>query len=202
MNENELHIKGLKYQLSGHFLFNILNTIRVLIKKEPDKACDLVNLFSDYMRYALAKVEGFYSTLEEERNGLELFFKLQEVRFHLQVTMRWELLDSWNSFRIPSFILQPAAERIFKKAAGNAEGEKIILVSGELLEKTLKIYVSTPLAHPDKKSSSGFVTASDVDLGLEEASFLITSMKYGDGLIESHTSENGRMVTFTIPTDI
>jgi len=60
--ENEL--KFLKSQLNPHFLFNALNNIYFLIKKDPDTAAESLAKFSDMVRYQLYDIADEMSDLK------------------------------------------------------------------------------------------------------------------------------------------
>ena len=71
----------LKQQIHPHFLFNSLNTLKTLIKKEPDDAEDyLVNL-SDFLRASLLSDTLNVVTLQEEMQLALNYLAMQKIRF-------------------------------------------------------------------------------------------------------------------------
>jgi len=61
-----LQYETLKNQVNPHFLFNSLNSITSLIKKDPDKAILFVKKLSEVFRYVLKQKDNEISSIEEE----------------------------------------------------------------------------------------------------------------------------------------
>jgi len=202
MNQAELHLQGLKYQLSSHFLFNVLNTVRVLIRKDAAKAGDLITLLSEYLRYSLHKLDHFYSTLNEEKAGVELFLQLQEVRFHTKIISNWEIPESLLAAKIPSLILQPLVESIYKQTAKNENGMQVLHISATEKNEKLLLTISTPKTVIIKENSRGFVPKSDVEAGVEQVHILFKEV-YGP-VAEIKTEQTGseKKILVQIPFEI
>lgn len=201
-NKSQLHLDGLKYQLSQHFIFNVMNTLRILIRKEPEQATTMLNTFSEYLRFALHKTTEFYSTLENELTGIDLFIRLQELRFkkqtHLVKTISTETLCK----EIPGFILQPFVEQLLKFSQPEKEADITYLnFAAETIGSMLEIKLSCR-AVPDKNNASERVTflpKSDAEQGVETALELCRSI-FGDTFThDTKHEEDKQTITLTLP---
>lgn len=202
-NKSQLHLEGLKYQLSQHFIFNVMNTLRILIRKEPEQATTMLNTFSEYLRYALHKTTEFYSTLENELTGIELFIRLQELRFKKQIHLLKSVSSETLCKEIPGFILQPFVEQLLKLSQPEKETNITYLnFTAESIANKLEIKLSCR-AVPNKNNSSErviFSPKSDAEHGVETALELCQNM-FGDTFIHDTIYEKDtQTITFTLPS--
>ena len=111
----ETELKFLKSQFNPHFLFNTINSIFVLIHKNPDMASESLAEFSDLLRYQLYECNEPQIPVERELAYFENFIKLERLRQEpsLAITIRWEP-PSCHSLTIAPFLLMPFIENAFK----------------------------------------------------------------------------------------
>lgn len=174
MNHNsELHLTGLHYQLSEHFIFNVMNTLRVLVRKDQQQATEMLNIFSEYLRYALHKTKDFHTTIEKELEGISLFLRLQEIRFKKKITLTPEIPPELLCKNIPAFILQPYTELLLKQAASSSDsGTQLSFeaaLSGQLLHFT---WTCEAIQKSVNTTEVYFSPKSDAELGCEYAASL------------------------------
>ena len=111
----QAELQMLKMQLHPHFLFNTLNGITGLVRDNDNAAAVqmLVGL-SDLLRQTLDNAGKQEVRLGEELEWLELYFKLQQIRFsdRLQVSINAEpeTLDAL----VPNLITQPLVENAIR----------------------------------------------------------------------------------------
>lgn len=201
-NKSQLHIDGLKYQLSQHFIFNVMNTLRILIRKEPEQATTMLNTFSEYLRYALHKTTEFNSTLENELNGIELFIRLQELRFKKQILLVKTISPETLCKEIPGFILQPFVEQLLKFSQPEKEAEiTCINFAAETIANMLEINLSCNAIPVNNKISEAisFLPKSDAEQGVEKALELCRTI-FGDTFgYDTVQEKNEHIITFTLP---
>lgn len=111
--ENEYkacRLKALQSQMNPHFLFNVLNSISSLaIIEEAPKTQEVIYDLSNMLRYTLKKVDKILS-LEEELDYIELYLKLQKVRFGDRLEYSINISDSIKDQKIPFMSIQPFVE--------------------------------------------------------------------------------------------
>ena len=73
-------IKLLHAQVNPHFLFNALNAISAVVRKDPNQARALIQNLSVFFRSNL-KQNSEYSTLEEELKHVNAYLSIEKARF-------------------------------------------------------------------------------------------------------------------------
>ncbi len=122
-------LKYLKSQLNPHFLFNALNSIYFLIKKDPDKAAEALAGFSDLLRYQLYQTEGEKIDLGKELESLHKYIGLAALRKAKDLELKIDLPTDTQGAQITPLLLSPLVENVFKHAAGSPPK---IEIKGEL----------------------------------------------------------------------
>lgn len=89
-NSLQLELKELKNQINPHFLFNMLNNVNVLVKKDPEKASMTILKLSDFLRYQLYDNNQDSVLLTSEIQFLKDFVELEKIRrddFHFEISI-------------------------------------------------------------------------------------------------------------------
>lgn len=110
----ETELKFLRSQFNPHFLFNTINSIFVLIHKNPDLASEALAKFSELLRYQLYECNEHEIPLRQEIGYLKNFIELEKLRqdsSNLDVTIQVAHPPELN---IAPFILIPFVENAFK----------------------------------------------------------------------------------------
>ncbi|MDW1578360.1 sensor histidine kinase [Vibrio sp. Vb2880] len=121
----QAEIKLLHAQVNPHFLFNALNTISAITRRDPDKARELIQNLSHFFRSNL-KQNINTVTLKEELAHVNSYLSIEKARFtdrlEVEIDIQPELLD----IKLPSFTLQPLVENAIKHGISNMlEGGKV-----------------------------------------------------------------------------
>ncbi len=111
---SQIRFETLKSQLNPHFLFNSLNVLSSLIKKDSDKAQNFVNEFSSVYRYTLDVIEKPVVVLKEELDFAKSFLFLQKIRFDNAVDMQINVDASKLNYLVPPLAVQTLLENAFK----------------------------------------------------------------------------------------
>lgn len=111
----ETELKFLKYQFNPHFLFNTINSIFVLIHKNPDMASESLAKFSELLRHQLYESNEKSIPLSKEIDYLENFIELEKLRqsSHTEIRVHLDKHLSY-SYAISPFILMTFVENAFK----------------------------------------------------------------------------------------
>jgi sensor histidine kinase YesM len=110
----ESELKALKSQLNPHFLFNSLNSISALTITDPDKAREMINKLSDFLRYSLRNEETSFLQLSDELKNMKRYLDIEKVRFGDRLNMEIDVDDQLLAMKVPAMILQPLYENAVK----------------------------------------------------------------------------------------
>ena len=110
--ENELRF--LKSQMNPHFLFNAINSIYVLIKKDPDFAGLTLVKFADMLRYQLYECNADRIPIEKEIGYLDNYIELERLRKGSILITTYTVGATTGNFSIAPLLLIPFVENAFK----------------------------------------------------------------------------------------
>jgi len=117
----------LRSQVNPHFLFNTLNNIDTLIRKDPDKASDTVVRLSEIMRYFIYETNPEKVPLEKEIDYLNSFIELQRIRHKDPGFIRFQVSGSAGTLMIAPMLFIPFVENAFKHGARGKHYPAIIV---------------------------------------------------------------------------
>jgi len=130
----------LKMQLHPHFLFNSLNTLRLLLKKDTGKAEDYLLKLSDILRFSTTAALQNMVEVEDELNLCISYLKMQKVRFgdmlHFVVT---DPALYTNKGKLPVYSLQLLAENAIKHNALTLEEPLTIFIEYDAAGKQITV---------------------------------------------------------------
>ena len=100
-------------QIQPHFIYNTLNSIRTLIRIEPDRAYDMVYDFAKYLR---AHIDSLSNEKEviffRELEYIESYVNIEKVRFGERLRVEFDIQTT--DFYLPSLSIQPLVENAIK----------------------------------------------------------------------------------------
>lgn len=147
----EAQIRSLEKQINSHFLYNVLDAIRMMAEvKGIYNVSDALLALARMFRYNL-KVDSHYVLLQEEITYLENYLKLCNIRYDYYITLSENITDEVRNLKVPKIILQPIAEN------------SIVHGLDELAEDTtiyLKVY---------QKENVAYIEMTDMGKGMDEA---------------------------------
>jgi two-component system, LytTR family, sensor kinase len=103
----------LKAQINPHFLFNTINNIYFLIKKDPEKAAGLLYRFSNLLRFQLYECREDYIPLKEELQHINDYLEIERIRKKASLQIKYQE-DIEGAAQISPFILLSLFENAFK----------------------------------------------------------------------------------------
>ncbi len=108
--KRDAELKALQAQISPHFLFNTLNTIRwAAINKHNKKAADMVLALSNLLRTTIVKGNEFV-TISEELEYLRNYADLFQMRYDIEFSLHINIESALLQYKIPKLLLQPLVE--------------------------------------------------------------------------------------------
>jgi two-component system, LytTR family, sensor kinase len=103
-------LDALKNQINPHFLFNCFNTLSSLITIDKERAEAFLNELSKVYRYLLRSNAEDTSTLKNEVQFIESYFKLLQTRHGDAVRLNIQVNKEYENYLLPSLSLQLLVE--------------------------------------------------------------------------------------------
>ncbi len=126
---SELNMTLMLSQIQPHFLYNALNTIKYLIKKDPKTAETVVVKFSSYLRAnmdSLTQKEPIPFTKEIEH--VKNYTAIESLRFGERLNVIYDI--EFDDFNIPPLTIQPIVENSIKHGVNQRpEGGFVKIIS-------------------------------------------------------------------------
>jgi len=193
----QAQLQMLKMQLHPHFLFNTLNGITGLVRDHDNAAAVqmLVGL-SDLLRQTLDNAGKQEVRLSEELEWLELYLKLQQIRFsdRLQVSINVtpETLDAL----VPNLITQPLVENAIRHGLAPRAAPGSVSLSAQRIDGRLELRVRDDgVGFPE-----GWRMANGKGLGMLNTEARLRQLYGADFFMEvRNLEEGGAEVLLAIP---
>jgi two-component system LytT family sensor kinase len=115
-------LKLARAQVNPHFLFNALNTIIAILRRDADRSRELLIHLSNFFRKNL-KRSSDVSTLAEELEHVGAYLEIEKARFEGRLAVETDVDPSLTRLQMPSFTLQPLVENAFKHGLSGMLGE-------------------------------------------------------------------------------
>lgn len=115
----------LRSQASPHFLFNVLNNMVALARKNSELLEPSLIKLSSLIRYTVYDANEETVDLEKEIDYLESYIDLQQQRFGKKVAFHVQLNDIDGNYQIEPMLLIPFVENAIKHGTGFIEEAQI-----------------------------------------------------------------------------
>ena len=138
-------LQALQARINPHFLFNSMNTIAALVRRDPHTAESAIEDLSDLFRAALGD-ENAEATLAEELQIARQYLAIEQLRLGTRLRLDWQLAaDLPMQIRMPRLTLQPLFENaVIHGIAGLPEGGEIEVVA-KAADGRVQLTISNPL---------------------------------------------------------
>lgn len=152
----QAQLEILKSQLEPHFLFNTLNSIATLTRRDPASAERMIVKLSSLLRVSLDYADFQEVPLQQELQFLKDYVDIQQTRFQDRLTVHWHIDPELRHVAVPSLILQPLVENAIRHgiARSSAPGSITIVASRSGAFVTLEI-ADNGIGFPGDQESEG-----------------------------------------------
>ena len=181
-------------QIKPHFLYNVLNTIYHLYRKEPETAQDAVSSFAEYLRCNMLSIEKSEPIpFAEEYQHIQTYLSLEQIRFRgkLDVIYDVEVTD----FKLPPLTVEPLVENAVKHGVTKKRGGGSVTVSTRRTDECVLVTVADTGVGFDPNT---YMEDGKPHVGIRNVSDRLRNMVGGSLSITS--SENGTVAVVPIPT--
>ncbi|WP_462280316.1 sensor histidine kinase [Salinivirga cyanobacteriivorans] len=138
----DAQMKLLQGQIHPHFLFNMLNNLYGLIKKDTKEARTSILKLSDLLDYMLYKGEHESVDLNSEITFIENYIALEKLRHDKSFTVQFNYPKNIEGYKIPPLLLFPLVENAFKHSSSGVK-LALDLEGNQLMFRTQNNYHQT-----------------------------------------------------------
>jgi two-component system, LytTR family, sensor histidine kinase AlgZ len=123
----EARLQALQARIRPHFLFNSLNAVLALIRRDPQRAERALEDLADLFRTLMSDARQFVR-LSEEIALLERYAELEQLRLGERLRITWELDGAPVDALLPPMVLQPLLENAVYHGVEPGTGPADVLV--------------------------------------------------------------------------
>ncbi len=140
-NLAKARLGALQAQLQPHFLFNTLNAIATLLRRDPRAAEATVLSLSDLLRLTLSRAESQESTMRDELQVALRYFDIQKTRFGDRLHLELEVEPATMGCLVPTLLLQPLVENAIRHGIEPSDHPGHVWVRARRQDQTLVVTV-------------------------------------------------------------
>lgn len=119
-------LHALRAQLHPHFLFNSLNAVATLVRRDPRLAEATLISLSELLRLALSQSERQEVPLREEMQFVERYLEIQQTRFGDKLRVEQKIEPAALDCLVPTLLLQPLVENAIRHGIEPAENTGLV----------------------------------------------------------------------------
>jgi two-component system LytT family sensor kinase len=127
---SQARLQLLEIQLQPHFLFNALNTVSSLMRRDVEAADRVLARLGDLLRLAIRPDGAQEVPLEEELSFLDGYVEIQQARFGDRLRVERDIAPETRAALLPRLVLQPLVENAIRHGVGpRATGGRIMIAA-------------------------------------------------------------------------
>jgi hypothetical protein len=174
----ESRLQTLLMQVNPHFLFNTLNSIAVLVRKNDiEGASSMIEKLSAFFRHTLDTQVEQWVPLRQELDMVEQYLDIEKVRIGPRLTVRCDISEAALNFPVPMLITQPLVENAIKHGIGRKPGNCELRIEAFVQDKLLTLRISD--------------TGAGCDFGMPEAAGGIGLNNVRERLRQTYGNDDG-----------
>ena len=178
----QAQLQTLKAQLQPHFLFNTLNSISTLMHEDVEAADRMLVSLGDLLRATLSEVGGQEVTLRRELEVLDLYLRIQLIRFQDRLRVNLDVDPRALDACVPNLVLQPLVENAIKHGIAPHSVDGVIEIGARLDGDSLvlRVHDDGPGLSMTRGETKEGVGLSNTRARLEHLYGAAQSLRYGN----------------------
>ncbi|MEK6478426.1 histidine kinase [Catalinimonas sp. 4WD22] len=193
---SNVQLNSMRIQLQPHFLFNALNAIVMMVRRnDQDKAISMIIGLSEMLRNNLSQKRKQFISLEEELSLIQHYLSVEQVRFQDRLQVEMHIDEDTKQAQVPNLVLQPIVENAFKHGIAHSLGPAKLRISSyyENNRLILEVYNSTDVAPHD------WVMTKSKGIGLRNTIDRLRQLYQGKAHIQFTAQEDSVLVRLSLP---
>ena len=180
-------------QIKPHFLYNVLNTIYHLYRKEPETAQKAVSSFAEYLRCNMLSIEKSEPIpFSEEYQHIQTYLALEQIRFRDKLDVIYDV--EVTNFKLPPLTVEPLVENAVKHGVTKRRGGGCVTISTRKTDEGIQVTVADNGVGFDVEH---YMEDGKQHVGIRNVSDRLRNMVGGNLSITS--TEAGTVAVVTIP---
>ena len=157
----EARLQALQARIRPHFLFNSLNAVLALIRRDPKRAERSLEDLADLFRTLMSDARHFVR-LADEIALLERYAEIEQLRLGERLRITWELDSAPPDALLPSLVLQPLLENAIYHGVepGTAAGD--VLVHIERRGERVHAVIENPYIEAEQRRAGNRMALDNV----------------------------------------
>ena len=114
----QARMKALQNQMNPHVLFNAISGVAEMVREDPAGAEKVLVDLAGLLRHLLEHGDRVSLPLVQERQIVEQYLALEQIRLGKRLQTQWSWDPSLDSREVPPLLLQPLVENAIKHGIG------------------------------------------------------------------------------------
>lgn len=188
----------LQSKIRPHFLFNTLNSIVSLIKKEPDVAKKMILNLSELLRASIKEDVKVMYALKEEINLCERYLEIEKTRLGQRLQINWNIDETTLESKVPRLFLQPLIENSVLHGIQQIENGGLVEIS---IKKNLINRIVIEIKNPIATTINHLDIQDHNNISLENIKERLNIYYYGDVVFTAKSYNGFYYVLIEIPCE-
>ncbi|MGZ7041200.1 MAG: sensor histidine kinase, partial [Thermoanaerobaculia bacterium] len=138
----EARLSVLQSQLQPHFLFNSLNSLAALLRRDPPAAKSMLQRLEAFYLATSAPDDRASLTLGEELGQVQQYVEIERVRFGERLQLHMDVDAASARLHVPPLILQPIVENAVRHGIARVPGPGFVSIRASSQEGRVLVSVS------------------------------------------------------------
>lgn len=177
-------LKALKSQVNPHFLFNSLNSIYSLSRKNSPQVPGKIIQLSDLMRHIIYESEDEFIPLSKEVEMIRNYIELQNLRTVEKEKISLEVVGDIEEKKIAPLIFLPFVENSFKHGLKSGAENAFVKIKIEVSGKVLNFEIENSKGETAKVNDKKYK-----GIGIENVKKRLELIYPGSYLLKIHDNE-------------
>ena len=157
----EARLQALQARIRPHFLFNSLNTVLSLLRRDPKRAERALEDLADLFRTLMSEPRQFVR-LADEIALLERYAALEQLRLGERLQITWELDSAPVDALLPPLVLQPLLENAVHHGVEPGTGPGAVLVRIERRGDRVFALIENPYIEEQQKRAGNRMALENI----------------------------------------
>ena len=193
---SEGQLNQMKLQMQPHFLFNALNTIAMMVRKNSqDAALSMLSSLSEMLRNSLSRSRQAFIPLKDELQLIDQYLIIEKARYQDRLTVKQHIQPEALDMQVPNLILQPIVENAFKHGISQSiePARLVISISLENNKVIMEVF------NTGNQLPEGWQLQSHQGIGLRNTTNRLMQFYQGNFKFQITEREDGVLVRIVLP---